>query len=282
MRKIYDIGPVYDDFYADYVRHHVREENTNRVHSHAYCELLVINRGDIIYIAQGKMVKLRDKAVIYNRANMIHNNFVQNEHLYERYRINFYEKDVLPQGVDASVLQEVLSASFAKELNDEDFDLIYELSKSVKNAVNGQVDSLIDKIKVRRAIELIMLTAASAKERAKQKDTSYIEDVAKYINRHLNEKLTIEKIASEFFISRGKLIYDFKAYCNMSINEYITMERLEAAKKLLISGNKVSAVAEECGFSTASYFINVFSSLVGITPLQYQIANAKTKKRKTK
>lgn len=277
MKKIYDIGPVYDDFYSDYVRHHVKKENTNRVHSHPYCEILVINRGDVIYVAQGKMVRLGDKSIIYNRAQMIHNNFVQYEHLYERYRINFYEKDVLPSGVDQEAIQEILATSFAKELSDDDFELIYGLAKSVNGIINKPECDALDKLRVRSAINLIIQQAAAAQERSKHDAPSYIENVARYISANLNEKLTIERIASEFFISRGKLIYDFKAFCNMSVNEYITLERIERAKKLLKKGYSVAAVAENCGFSSASYFIKVFCDTVGVTPLKFQVANAVTR-----
>ena len=57
----------------------------------------------------------------------------------------------------------------------------------------------------------------------------------------------------------------------MGFNEYISTIRIEYAKELLLTTNqKVNEIAEECGFSSASYFNVVFRKQVGVSPGAYR------------
>lgn len=260
--------PLHNEISIDYEKCYVKRENTNKIISHPFCEVIVLNKGDVVYTAGGRMVHLGDKSVIYNPAGMIHNNFVQQSHIYERYRIRFYGEEL------SAMLSDTIATPFTKKLRDEDFTLIFDLAKSIYTSTDKQLSSDILEMRVQHALELIIMNSVYANDREDTESESYVFDVIEYINAHICEKLTIDSIASDFFVSRGKLIYDFTSYCNLSINEYITMARIQKAKSLLIGGYTVSSVAQECGFSSSSYFIKVFSSIEGVTPLKYQ-----TKKR---
>lgn len=269
--RLIDAPPNKNEISADYIKHYTKKEGTNKTLSHPYSEILVINKGDVIYTARGKVLRLIDRSIIYNRQGSIHNNFVQESRLYERFRIKFYEEDVLSGETDATLIKTALAASFAKELYEDDFSLIWELAKGI-NRLNSRSElSQTEKAQRTKSLALIILNSSLAKDKYTLHSESYIIDVIEYLNKNLGNKLTIEKIAENFFVSRGKLIHDFKKYCNLSINDYITMERLEKSKLLLKNGFSVSTVANECGFSSSSYFIKVFSSAIGITPLKYQI-----------
>ena len=57
----------------------------------------------------------------------------------------------------------------------------------------------------------------------------------------------------------------------MNFKRYLTHVRLECAKNLLNGTEKsIQNIAVECGFSSSSYFIRVFKTEIGITPLQYR------------
>ena len=174
-----------------------------------------------------------------------------------------------------NTLSNALGTSYTKALGDEDFEEIYSMAKSIWRAKNLKDDSRVVSEYALSCLRSIILHAAMSVEREQDKNDGYIADVVDYINKNLNMSLTIGKIAASFFVSKSKLIYDFKDYCNMNINEYITMGRVEKAKGLLSRGYSVVSVAEACGFSSASYFIKVFASLVGTTPLQYQIRHSR-------
>lgn len=97
-----------------------------------------------------------------------------------------------------------------------------------------------------------------------------IFNICRYIGEHFNEKLTLEMIAHEFFISRSTLVRDFRLVLDTTVVEYITNVRVSKAKTQLKNGLGVSETAERCGFSSDSYFVNVFRSVTGMTPAAFR------------
>ena len=256
---------------CDYTKEYVPRERTNRILCHPYAELMVIRQGDIIYTARGETRRVGDKCIIYNCAGFTHNQFVQEEHLYERYRLCFYKEELCNLLQDSTVLTSILDAPMIKELSDECFELILALSRELFTLSNEGAQDELTRLRCRHMILLALLHAAAATDTPRKHEESYITEVVKYINSNLTENPRIEAIAAAFFVSKSKLTNDFKAYCNMSIHEHIAVERVERAKELLKAGYRVAAVSEMLGFSSASYFIKVFTALVGTTPLKWQL-----------
>lgn len=78
-------------------------------------------------------------------------------------------------------------------------------------------------------------------------------DLAKLCN------LSIRQLTRGFRVSRG-----------CSIGDYIEQRRMELAKRLLVRGESVKAIAFTMGFSSASSFTFAFRRSVGISPSQFR------------
>ena len=258
--------------YCDYLNEHISRDRTDRILSHPYAELIAIRQGEIIYTARGETRRLGDRAVIYNRAGLTHNQFVQEHRLYERYKI-FFCTDAPAD--DATLRRLLDTPNTVKELSAEDFDLIFALCTHIHHVSNQAEPSALALAGCRHALALALLRLADAEDRHESHEQTYLVEVMKYINRHLSERLVLEDIAAAFFISKSKLTYDFKSYFNMSIHEYITAERIEKAKELLAGGYLVGVAAQALGFSSTSYFIKVFVAATGQTPLKWQLQQTK-------
>ncbi len=90
-----------------------------------------------------------------------------------------------------------------------------------------------------------------------------------YINQHLSEDLTLEKIAKNSFISVNKLGKLFKTHLGTTVTKYIISRRITEAKKYLKNGKSVSETSELCGFGDYANFIRTFKNIVGISPGKY-------------
>ena len=99
----------------------------------------------------------------------------------------------------------------------------------------------------------------------------HITDACLFIREHLNENLTLEKVASCIYVNRCHLCHLFKSCLSMKFSEYITNERNALAKTLLCdNGLSIDDVAEKCGFSSSSYFSTVFKKSTGLSPREYR------------
>lgn len=98
-----------------------------------------------------------------------------------------------------------------------------------------------------------------------------VEMAMGYIQTHYSrKKLTLEEIADSVYISKSYLSHLFKRECNLSPKEYLTSLKLEAAKRLLESGRKLSEISDIVGFHDDQHLSRVFRRKLNITPSGYR------------
>ena len=105
-----------------------------------------------------------------------------------------------------------------------------------------------------------------------------IQLAKKYIGEHLNDEgMCLESVSDHIGLSRIYFCKLFHKVEGISFNAYLKQERIDLAKKLLLTTNmKVFEISNAVGFSQAKYFGYVFKQVVGQTPLEYQQQNAKS------
>lgn len=92
-----------------------------------------------------------------------------------------------------------------------------------------------------------------------------------YINKHLQDDLTLSTIADALRLSPSYLSYLFKKETGQNVKEYILHKKLKAAEDLLLHSDMGYAdIAEYFNFSSQSYFIACFKKATGQTPRQYR------------
>ena len=57
-------------------------------------------------------------------------------------------------------------------------------------------------------------------------------DVANYIQHHMSEPITVERIAEELFLNRSYLSRKFKEETGETLTDFILKEKAEEAKRL--------------------------------------------------
>lgn len=119
-----------------------------------------------------------------------------------------------------------------------------------------------------RALDSI-ITSLRAVGRAKGADLR--EKVTRFIDTHLPEDLSVNRVSRELGMSRSTLMHKLKNEYNLSLGECVGKARIEAAKRLLRhTAVPVSAVAQDVGYRDQSYFTKAFKKCVGQTPKDYR------------
>jgi len=92
-----------------------------------------------------------------------------------------------------------------------------------------------------------------------------------YIESHLGEDLSLERIAQAPGMSAFRFARAFRAATGQSPRQYVIARRIECAKQLLRTGTAgVADVAQRVGFATQSHFTSVFRRRCGTTPKRYR------------
>ena len=89
-------------------------------------------------------------------------------------------------------------------------------------------------------------------------------------NNHKNCDFSVQDLASLLAMSDRQLQRKLKALLNISPLEALKKYRLKQAKKQLETGKQVGVVAQNCGFSSQSYFGRCFKEEYGLTPKAFQ------------
>lgn len=99
-------------------------------------------------------------------------------------------------------------------------------------------------------------------------DKEFMNTVLTYINDNLSdEKLNVEHLANQLFLSRSKLYRKIKALTGDTANEFIRKVRLEKAKQIIEQSDlTISEVCYKVGFSSPSYFTKCFKDYFGVLP----------------
>lgn len=96
-------------------------------------------------------------------------------------------------------------------------------------------------------------------------------NIKEYLDENYQKKISLDKLAEEFYINKFYLCRIFKEQFGESINSYLLQTRITHAKQLLRFSNlSLDAIAEECCLGDAAYFSRMFKKVEGMTPGEYR------------
>ena len=98
-----------------------------------------------------------------------------------------------------------------------------------------------------------------------------VELGVEYMEKHFKERCTLEEISAHAHLSPVYFHKVFTKAVGKTPYEYLTSLRLDESKKMiLLGGAPMAEIAEQCGFSSQSYFNSVFKQKMGETPGAYR------------
>jgi len=96
-----------------------------------------------------------------------------------------------------------------------------------------------------------------------------------FIEKNLDEKITVEQVAQSAFMSKFHFQRLFSAYLGETVSQYILHRRLERAAETLVNkkGLTITEIAKRAGFETGSTFSRAFKKHFNISPSNFRQAS---------
>lgn len=139
---------------------------------------------------------------------------------------------------------------------------------------HNEKNTLTELITSKLITDILTLCFTEAKKEAEYKDTSIamkLSTIRSYIDENFMNKISLDLLAEQFYISKFHLSREFKELYGVTIGNYIQLQRINYAKKLLrFSDKSIEVIAYECGIPDVSYFNKVFKKSENITASRYR------------
>lgn len=99
-----------------------------------------------------------------------------------------------------------------------------------------------------------------------------VKQIINYLNENYNEKISLEQIAHNMYLSPVYISKIFKEETGESPINYLIKIRLEKARDILLTsdGRSIKDIANEVGYDDVYHFSKLFKKYYGISPLYYR------------
>ena len=101
-----------------------------------------------------------------------------------------------------------------------------------------------------------------------QSDTA--KEICRYIEQHMDEPITLERLSKTFRLSPFHLQRRFKAALGITPREYADSCRMRLLKRKLQAGDSVTHAMYDAGYGSSSRLYEKTASQLGMTPDNYR------------
>lgn len=257
---------------------HIRDctEREFAFHYHEFYKIIYLVDGKVDYKVEGKTYHLKPHDFVLVGANVIHKPEIDSGVPYERYIVYLSESFLAEENERGESLKYCFEEAerlqnrvvhFEAESYEQLVGCLLNMEK-----IERQKDEYMGDLLLKSAfLEFMVLFNRNAlrQPRAFITTAAYHEkviDVITYIQEHLMEDINVDVLAKQCYISKYYLMRQFKEATGYSIHQYINEKRIQAARRMILSGMPASKACYECGFRDYSTFARRFKMIVGTAP----------------
>ena len=267
----------------DFRLFHLKDSRAQKLdyHYHEFDKLILLLGGKVTYTVEGVTYFLKPWDMLLVQHNMIHCPIIDPAEPYERVVI-WLGHDWLRQRSD---LGEALDTCF-DTARQRGFHLLrfgpeqrlqyMQNIQALEDATRSQdfgaarmADTLCQQLLIRVNRDILADRTAQEQRDSYRVDPK-MDEVLRYIGENLTGDLSVDALASRFYLSRYYLMHRFKAVTGYTLHQYITQKRMLLAGELIRAGAPVMKAAEQAGFSEYSTFLRAFQSTFHMSPRDFK------------
>ncbi len=248
-------------------------------HSHNYYEFYFFESGAVTMETAGKAFALKQGDLLVLPPGVEHRAAVKDDGQPYRRFVFWIGSDYL-----TDLTEQAEEYGYLTRRAEKDGACLYHFDLLTFNSVRIQLFSLLDELHTQRygrqerlRLEVRSLLLLLNRLVHEQRETRNPKDeknkyalISAYIDEHLAEPLTVEKIAGEFYLSKSYVSHLFRESTGLSVYKYLTKKRLDAICAAVHSGTPIGEACLTYGFQDYSSFYRAFQKEYGMSPSSYR------------
>lgn len=240
---------------------------STRFHFHNGYEVCYIASGNTDYSVNGYVLHLVEGDCIIIPPYTMHKIF--NSENGNKVLLNFFDS-YLKKGFSKSVAKEILN-----RVSDKDYIILHDKTNRIAS-VFDEINEEAKKPKQGEAYAYLgELLSVFSEKKITINDIvpipKCVESTIEFIQNHYSSPITLNDVSQKTGFTKNYICSAFKQHFGITANEYLTGLRLKNACYMLSETNySEKKIAQNCGFSSLSYFIKVFTKHLNETPASYR------------
>ncbi len=223
-------------------------------HCHAKYEMIAVASGDITVMLEGQSYRLKENQTIIIPPLFYHSITANGGGCYRRITAQF----------GAEAIPSALRDKFSTRGTDTVIDSAH--IEKLKDICQKEEPSFYSPLLQSLMIE-IFYDALQKKERQARIETDeFLQKTFQYIDKHLQEKISLDDLAQYTSRSKSSFCHLFEAKMNISPKQYILQKKLALASKLINEGVPRTTAALHVGYENYSSFYRLYIKHVGEMP----------------
>lgn len=241
------------------------------LHTHHCTELFYVLRGKGSFLADEEHFDIKEDDLIIVNPNVMHTEMSKNDEPLEYIVLGI-------EGLQFTTMSkgDLMENYSIHNYYDYKHEILFYMKTLLQEMEQEDVDYEIicqDLLEV-LIINMVRRTKANMIVAPSQKITKECRFIEQYINNHFTEDITLELLSEKSYMNKYYLVHAFKQYKGVSPINYLISKRVESAKELLATTNyTIAQISDLSGFSSQSYFSQVFKKATMMSPNEYRKAN---------
>ena len=259
----------------DYRLFHLSDAQGTKIdyHYHEFCKLLFLRSGSGWYVVEGRRYFLEAGDIVLLPSHCVHRPDFESGMPYER-TIVYVDPEFLSHNSTSDCdLQQILSGEWGNVLRPDAhnrkqlFSMVDHLEQVL--AAKGYGQEIISNtvlLQLFVALGKVLQNPRAVHPTPIEPTSERILKIQRYIDAHLEEDISIDLLAEQFYISKYHMMRQFRSETGMSIHSYLLERRLFLARERINQGVQATDSCFRSGFRSYSSFTRAYAKYFGTTP----------------
>lgn len=255
--------------------------------SHDFWELICVDRGEIDEIAGDRRVTLKKGNILFHKPNEYHNVLTNGLVSPSLVVIGFYCHSPCMKAFENQLIN----------VSEQEKELLAQIIVEARNTFSGRLDDpyqeklvFLDKPALFGSAQLISHYLEQLIIRLYRRYFSnplpvnpnhgpgpvpgtYCDAynrIVRYMEEHIGEQLTIDKICKDNLVGRSQLQNLFRDAQGCGVIEYFSSLKVDAAKEMIRDHHlNFTQISDKLGYTSIHYFSRQFKKITTMTPSEY-------------
>ena len=250
-------------------------------HWHPEIEITYVRKGTMCYKVNNLVYHLKEGDIVFNNSGALHSGTMENQEdctyipvtFDPRLIYGFFQSTINSKYVDPVIQDSLLPAICIDQSEPwhrpfREY-LLHIIALDEKKPDFYELDITICLQSMwRLLLEHITYEPQVSRENSLEYDR--IKKILSYIEDNYQNKITLNDIAGHIHLCESECTRLFKRHMNTTLFAFLQEYRIERSLEFLQSGELISDVALNTGFSDSNYYSKVFAKIKGCSPREYR------------